>query len=417
MSASDGKEAMKLISPEEARTVVLDQVKALSACETDILESLGLVLAEDIVADVDIPPFDNSGMDGFAVKASDTRGASREKPVRLKIAGDQVAGWLSDMVVTPGVAVKITTGAPIPQGADAIVRVEDTQICGEWVCVLQEVEEGQDIRPAGEDIRKGETIIKSNTVIGPPHIGILASLGRSRVKVLSRPKVAIVCTGDELVEIDEPLIRGKIRDSNSYSVAAQVIACGGIPVRLGIARDTAESIGAKLGEALYCDAIITTAGVSVGEHDLVKTVLERLGAELKFWRVAQRPGMPLAFWMFQGKPVFGLPGNPGSSMICFEEYVRPTLLKMMGRAKLFRPEVEATLTHEIAKKPGRMHYVRVRVERRDGIYYATSAGSQGSGILKSMALANGLALIPKDASLIKAGEKVKVHLIDMPEDH
>ncbi|MBC7263922.1 MAG: molybdopterin molybdotransferase MoeA [Chloroflexi bacterium] len=406
-----------MISPEEAKTIVLDQVKTLPAYEADILESLGLVLAEDIVADMDIPPFDNSAMDGFAVKASETRGASRENPVRLKIAGDQAAGWVSDAVVTPGVAVKITTGAPIPAGADAIVRVEDTQICGEWVCVLQEVEEGQDIRPAGEDIRKGETIIKSNTLIGPPHIGILASLGRGKVKVLPRPKVAILCTGNELVEIDQPLTQGKIRDSNSYSVAAQVIACGGIPVRVGIAKDTVESISAKLREALHCDVVVTTAGVSVGEHDLVKMVLERLGAELKFWRVAQRPGMPLAFWVFQGKPIFGLPGNPGSSMICFEEYVRPTLLKMMGRAKLFRPEVEATLTHEIAKKPGRMHYVRVRVECRDSVYHATSAGSQGSGILKSMALANGLALIPKEAALIKAGEKVKVHLIDMPEDH
>lgn len=408
---------MELISPEEAKTIVLGQVKALPAREMGILESLGLVLAEDIIADMNIPPFDNSAMDGFAVRACDTRDASKDNPVRLKVAGEQPAGWSSDAIVTPGMAVKITTGSPIPEGADAIVRVEDTQICGEWVYVLQEVETRQDIRPAGEDIRQGETILKANTVIDPPHIGILASLGRSRVMVLPRPKVAVLCTGDELIEIDQPLPPGKIRDSNSYSVAAQVIACGGIPVRLGIAKDTAESISAKLREAFYCDVVITTAGVSVGEHDLVKTVLERLGADLKFWRVAQRPGMPLAFWVFQGKPVFGLPGNPGSSMICFEEYVRPALLKMMGRAKLFRPEVEATLTHEIVKKPGRMHYVRVRVEHRDGVYYATSAGPQGSGILKSMALANGLALIPREVSLIKAGEKVRVHLIDMPEDH
>lgn len=406
-----------MISPEEARAIVLNEVKTLPACEVDILDSLGSVLAEDVVSDMDIPPFDNSAMDGFAVKTSDAKGASRENPVRLKIVDDQPAGRVTDVVVTSGVAVKVMTGAPIPKGADAVIRVEDTQTSGEWVYILQEVKEGQDIRLAGEDIRKGETVIRSDTVIGPPQIGILASLGRSRVRVVPRPSVAILCTGDELVEIDEPLPMGKIRDSNSYSTAAQVIACGARPVRLGIARDTVESIGTKLREALHCDVIVTTAGVSVGEHDIVKDVLEDFGAELKFWKVAQRPGMPLAFWMFKGKPVFGLPGNPGASMICFEEYVRPAILKMRGRTKLFRPEVEAILTHDIKKKPGRMHYVRVRVERKNGEYYATSAGPQGSGILKTMSLANGLALIPKDAPLMKAGERVKVHLIDMPEGH
>ncbi len=200
-------------------------------------------------------------------------------------------------------------------------------------------------------------------------------------------------------------------------MAAQVIACGGRPVRIGIARDTLESITAKLREALVCDVVITTAGVSVGEHDIVKDVLRDLGAELKFWKVAQRPGMPLAFWLLEGKPIFGLPGNPASSMICFEEYVRPALLKIMGRRKLLRPEVEGVLTHDIRKKPGRMHYVRVHVEHKEGRYYVTSTGHQGSGVLKSMALANGLALIPQDVSLVKAGEVVKVHLIDRPEDH
>ncbi|MDI6689348.1 MAG: molybdopterin molybdotransferase MoeA [Actinomycetota bacterium] len=408
---------MELISPEEAKSIVLNEVKTLSPCELDILDSLGSVLAQDVVSDMDIPPFDNSAMDGFAVKASDTKGASKENPVRLKIVDYQPAGGVTKIVVTPGVAVKVMTGALIPKGADAVIRVEDTQTSGEWVYILQEVKEGQDIRLAGEDVRKGETVIRSGTVIGPSQIGILASLGKSKVMVLPHPSVAILCTGDELVEIDEPLPMGKIRDSNSYSTAAQVIACGARPVRLGIARDTVESIGAKLREALHCDVIVTTAGVSVGEHDIVKDVLEDLGAELKFWRVAQRPGMPLAFWMFKGKPVFGLPGNPGASMICFEEYVRPALLKMMGRTKLFRPEIEAVLTQDIKKKPGRMHYVRVRVERKNGEYYATSAGPQGSGILKTMSLANGLALIPKDAPLMKAGERVRVHLIDMPEDH
>jgi len=406
-----------MISPEEARAIVLNEVEALAARKMHILDSLGLVLAEDIISDVDIPPFDNSAMDGFAIQARDTQGATEENPARLKLIGEQSAGPAIDLVVTPGTAVKIMTGAPIPEGADTVVRVEDTKVDGEWVYILLEVPPGKDLRPIGEDISKGDTVIKSGTVITPPHVGILASLGRSQVAVIPRPSVSILCTGDELVEIDEPISKGRIRDSNSYSMAAQVIACGGRPVRIGIARDTLESITAKLREALVCDVVITTAGVSVGEHDIVKDVLRDLGAELKFWKVAQRPGMPLAFWLLEGKPIFGLPGNPASSMICFEEYVRPALLKIMGRRKLLRPEVEGVLTHDIRKKPGRMHYVRVHVEHKEGRYYVTSTGHQGSGVLKSMALANGLALIPQDVSLVKAGEVVKVHLIDRPEDH
>ncbi|RLA94186.1 MAG: molybdopterin molybdenumtransferase MoeA, partial [Deltaproteobacteria bacterium] len=306
-----------MISPEEARAIVLNEVEALAARKMHILDSLGLVLAEDIISDVDIPPFDNSAMDGFAIQARDTQGATEERPARLKLIGEQSAGPAIDLVVTPGTAVKIMTGAPIPEGADTVVRVEDTKVDGEWVYILLEVPPGKDLRPIGEDISKGDTVIKSGTVITPPHVGILASLGRSQVAVIPRPSVSILCTGDELVEIDEPISKGRIRDSNSYSMAAQVIACGGRPVRIGIARDTLESITAKLREALVCDVVITTAGVSVGEHDIVKDVLRDLGAELKFWKVAQRPGMPLAFWLLEGKPIFGLPGNPASSMICF----------------------------------------------------------------------------------------------------
>jgi len=230
--------------------------------------------------------------------------------------------------------------------------------------------------------------------------------------------VAILTTGDELVEVDEPIAPGKIRDSNGYALYAQAKACGAKPIMLGIARDTKGEVRAKIDEGLdVADVVLTTGGVSVGEYDVVKDVLADLGAELKFWRVAQKPGKPLAFWILRDKLVFGLPGNPVAVMVSFEEYVRPALLKMMGRTKLFRPEVEAYLTHDIKKKPGRVHFVRVKVEKRDGDYYVASTGPQGSGILKSMSLADGLALIPPEANLVKAGEKVRVHLIDMPEDH
>lgn len=406
-----------MIEPKEALEIVLKEAKVLPVKEVELLDSLGLVLAEDVISDVGIPPFDNSAMDGFAVVAKDTEGAKKERPTRLMMADTVTAGGTNKVMVVTGTAARIMTGATVPLFADSVIQKEDTEVDGELVCIFREVKPGENIRRAGEDIARGERVFESGTDIGPAEIGLLASLGRGRVKVFRRPTVAIMSTGSELVELGEPLEPGKIRNSNTYSLYAQVLACGAHPVSLGIACDDKETIREVLTKGADSDVIVTTGGVSVGDYDLVKDVMADLGAELRFWRVAQKPGKPLAFWNFEGRLIFGLPGNPVATMVCFEEYVRPALRKMMGKSRLFRPEVEATLEEEIKKKTGRLHYVRVRVEKRDGEYRASSTGPQGSGILKSMSLANGLAIIPRDVSLVKAGEKVKVHLIDQMEDH
>lgn len=407
-----------MISFEEARQIVLDHTIELEAAEIKLLKALGLVLAEDIISREKIPPFDNSAMDGFAVIARDTVAASPENPVELTVLEDEPAGKVSAKRVTSGATVRIMTGAPIPEGADAVVKVEDTGGSGSLIKVLHPTKEGENIRRAGEDISLGETVLRRGSLFGPAEIGLLASLGKPRVKVFRPAKVAIITTGDELLEIDQPLVPGKIRNSNAYALEAQVREIHAEPVSLGIVEDTKEAVTARISEGIQkADVILTTGGVSVGEYDVVKDVMTSMGASLKFWKVAQKPGKPLAFWTLKDRLVFGLPGNPVATMVCFEEYVRPALRKMMGHQKLFRPETEAILREDIKKKPGRLHFVRVRLVHEDGQYYASSTGPQGSGILKSMVLADGLALVPPEASFIKAGERIKVHLIGMPEDH
>lgn len=408
-----------MISFEEAQKIVLDQTIELEAVETELLNALGLILAEDIVSPEKIPPFDNSAMDGFAVVAGDTAAASSETPAHLIVLEDEPAGTVSTKRVTSGTAVRIMTGAPIPKGADAVVKVEDTEGSRDLIEVLHPAEEGENVRRAGEDVGLGETVLRKGALLGPAEIGLLASLGKSRVKVFRPAKAAIITTGDELLEIDQPLVPGKIRNSNAYALEAQVREIHAEPVGLGIVEDTKEAVTARIREGLEkADVVLTTGGVSVGEYDVVKDVMTSMGASLKFWKVAQKPGKPLAFWTIEGKLVFGLPGNPVASMVCFEEYVRPAIRMMMGHQKLFRPEADAILREDIKKKPGRLHFVRVKLESEDGQqYYVSSTGPQGSGILKSMALADGLALVPVEVSLIRAGERIKVHLIGMPEDH
>jgi molybdopterin molybdotransferase len=407
-----------MISFEEARQIVLDHAGELEPVKMELLNTLGLVLAEDVISPEKIPPFDNSAMDGFAVIARDTVAVSPENPVELTVLEDEPAGKVSTKRVISGTTVRIMTGAPIPEGADAVVKVEDTEGSGKLIKVLHPTKEGENIRRAGEDISLGETVLRRGSLFGPAEIGLLASLGKPRVKVFRPARVAIITTGDELLEIDQPLAPGKIRNSNAYALEAQVREIQAEPVPLGIVEDTKEAVTAKISEGLKkADVILTTGGVSVGEYDVVKDVMDSMGASLKFWKVAQKPGKPLAFWILKGKLVFGLPGNPVASMVCFEEYVRPAVRKMMGHQKLFRPEAEAILREDIKKKPGRLHFVRVKLMHEDGQYYASSTGPQGSGILKSMALADGLALVPPEATLLKAGDRVRVHLIGLPEDH
>ena len=401
-----------MLSVEEAQARVLREFHPLEAEQVAILDTLGRVLAEDVRADMDLPPHANSSMDGYAVTAADTVGASRRAPVRLRVLGDLPAGYVSETAVTPGAAIRIMTGAPIPLGADGVVRVEDTHSDGEWVDIFAEVPVGRYVRPAGEDVRRGALVLRHGTRIRPQEIGMLASLGRRDVSVARRPRVAILATGDEVVEIDAPLAPGKIRDANSYSNAAQVANCGGTPILLGIACDQVETLTERIraGLAQGIDLLLTSGGVSVGDFDVVKEVLAAEG-EMGFWRVRMKPGKPLAFGKIGRAPVLGLPGNPVSVMVSFEVFVRPAMMKMLGASDWERPVVDATLMDAVPHKDDRRHFARVRVEPHAGDYRAYLTGGQGSGILSSMVKANGLAIIPEDWTHAEAGTRVQVLML------
>lgn len=402
-----------MISVDEARKIILSHIKALGAEKTNLFSALGRVLAEDVLSPMNIPPWNNTAMDGFAVRAQDTQGASPQNPVILEVIEDLPAGSMAKYPVGPGQATRIMTGAPIPEGADAVVRVEDTGLIDDrHVKIFVEVEPSRDVRMAGEDIKMGEVILNKGTLLRPADIGLLASIQRSFVAVYQRPVVAILSTGDELVEIDEPITKGKIVNSNGYSLAAQVLECGGIPVQLGIAKDTREDLEEKLSQGLRADVLISSAGVSVGDHDYVKEVLKNLGADMQFWRVAMKPGSPLTFGVLREKPVFGLPGNPVSAMVTFELFVRPTLRKMSGHRRLFPPLLKAVTEETIKAVKGKTHFVRVILTLRNGRYYASTTGAQGSGILRSMSLSQGLAVVPETRGVIKAGEEVSVIPMD-----
>ncbi|MDP1808977.1 MAG: molybdopterin molybdotransferase MoeA [Actinomycetota bacterium] len=407
-----------MIKPQEALRIILESVPKLSPVPIPLAEIDGYVLAEDIVAAHDVPPFDNSAMDGYALLAADIAGAGKDTPVTLKLIEEQPAGKSTDAVVTPGTAIKIMTGAPIPAGADVVVPIERTRSAGDTVEILAALPVKNNIRAAGEDMPKGSTAATAGAVVTPVVVGLLASLGFPAASACAKPRVAVIGTGNELIPVDQPLTPGKIRDSNSYTVTAQARGCGAIVARLGVAGDTKEDVARLVNAALAdADVVVTSGGVSVGDYDFVKDVLAEMGAELKFWGVKQKPGKPLAFWTLEEKLIFGLPGNPVATVLCFEEYVRPALLKMMGRTNLLRPVVTAGLTHDLRKKPGRQHFIGVRVEAADGRYKATVNGRQGSGILKSLAGADGIAIVPEDVTEMKAGEELQVQLIGLPEDH
>ncbi len=400
-----------MISVEEALDKILSRIQPLGFEKVPLLESLGRVMGENIDARRDIPPLDNSGMDGYAVRAADIGKASKRFPARLEVIEDLPAGFVSQKMIQQGQAIRIMTGAPIPRGADTVVPVEETEKEGSYVSIFEAIPLGEFIRKAGEDVKQGDRVISREDTLHPAEIGMLAAVGRSSVLVYQRPLVAILCTGEELVDVDEPLEGVKIVSSNSYTLAAQVKECGAIPLQLGIAKDRKEDVEQKLRQGLRADVLISSAGISVGDYDFVKEALKALGMERVFWGVAMKPGKPMAFGTIQGKPVFGLPGNPVSSMVSFEQFVRPSLLKMMGHRQIFRPVVEAILQEDIYKKPGRRHYVRANVSSRNDQYVVTTTGAQESDILNSMVKANGLIVIAEDRELVRAGEKVKVQLL------
>lgn len=417
-----------MISVEEALDKILSSVEVLEPEEKPLLESLGQVLAEDVYASFDVPPTDNSAMDGYAVRAQDTQGASQANPRVLRVIGEVAAGYTTDVEVTPGTAVRIMTGAPIPRGADTVVQFEHTdelerqrsQMPLNQISILRETPPNLNIRRAGEDIKRGSRVLVKGTVLRPSEIGVLASLGKAKVSVIQRPEVAILATGDELVEVGQQLPPGKIYNSNTFSLAAQVIKYGGIPRILGIARDSRASLAEKIKEGMDADLFLTSAGVSTGDYDVVKDVLADLG-EINFWTVRMKPGKPLAFgtlWR-KGKkvPHLGLPGNPVSSMITFEQFARPAILKMLGKKNLAKPTIVAISQSEVTNKDQRMVFARAVVSQRDGRYFAEITGPQGSGILTSMARANGLMVIPEDIALLQKGDMVRVQMLDWNEDH
>ncbi len=408
-----------MISIEEARARILDVIERLPAEEKALEDALGQVLAEDVISTITVPPLDNTAMDGYAVRAEDTAGASPGAPVRLRIIGEVAAGYEFAGEVAPGTAVRIMTGAPIPRGADAVVPFEETDEqpragsgafskAADVVGVFKAARPGANIRDAGEDVREGQVVMREGTELGPAQVGVLASVGRARVRVYRRPVVAVLSTGDELIELGHPYEAGKIYDSNAYGVAAMVREAGGIPRRLGIARDTIEALTAKVREGLDADLLITSAGVSRGDYDVVKDVLAREG-EIGFWTVRMKPGKPLAFGTFPAGdhrvPHIGLPGNPVSSLVTFELFGRPAVFKMMGKTGWERPGLRVIVEERVANADGRRFLARAIVREEGGRHVASLTGPQGSGVLMSMALANALVVCPEDVAAIEPGQE------------
>ena len=417
-----------MLSVEDAYERIMSSFGPLEPVATPILDTLGHVLAEDISSPLDLPPMANSGMDGYAVRNDDIMNASPGHPCKLKVIGLVAAGQLPSRTVVPGTAVRIMTGAPVPDGADTVVPFEETDeverrnagLLLEEVAILADLPLGSNVRPSGEDVGKGQMVLERGTLLRPAEVGVMASLGMEKANVIRSPLVSILATGDELIPLGAALEGGKIYDSNSFTVAASVIACGGIPKPLGIAKDDLDDLNRKLESAADSDLVITSAGVSKGDYDIVKDVLTQRG-DINFWSVRMRPAKPLAFGHLQrdngtSVPLLGLPGNPVSAMVAFEMFARPAIRAMLGRKRLPRPMVDGVLTGPIHNADGRRVYARVEVRRLNGTYYAIPTGPQGSNILTSMSRANGLAICPENLSSKKAGERVRIIMLDWNEE-
>lgn len=416
-----------MISVEEARERILAYFDRLEPEEKPILEALGQVVARDIVAPFDIPPLDNTGMDGYAVRALDTQGAGEERPIELRVVANLAAGYLHHVPVGPGEAVRIMTGAPIPPGADAVVPFEETDEvlrgpgelprAGEVVRVFKAALPGANVRPRAGDVVAGSTVIPAGRVIRPSEAGVLASIGLATVPVHRRPVVAILSTGDEVTPPGEPLLPGRIYDANGPAIAAMVAKAGGVPLRLGIARDTVEDLTARIRDGLAADMLVTSAGVSRGDFDVVKDVLAREGA-VDFWTVRMRPGKPLAFGAFTAPdgrrvPHLGLPGNPVSSMVSFELFGRAAIFKMLGKPGWERPVIRAVVSERVVNPDPRRFFARCFATLGpDGVWRASLSGPQGSNVLTGMSGGNALAVIPEDVAAVEAGSEIDVMMLD-----
>ena len=424
-------EIATFLSVEQAAERILSVFEPLDAIEAPLDRSLGMVLATDVVAPHDVPLTDNSAFDGYALRAADIATASEQSPVRLQVVYDLQAGFVGDAPVGPGQAVRIMTGAPVPEGADTVVGFESTDR-EDWgkfgtdprgdsgqdrsfVTVLEVEEKGENIRLAGEDIEKGQVALPKGTELRPGAIGVLASLGYSRAPVHRRPVVAVIPTGDEIIEVSDPISPGKVRNSHAWGLESLVRQHGGAPRRWDIVPDDIDAVQENLRAAAeVSDLILTIGGVSMGDYDLVKNVVSNYG-NVDFWQIAMRPGKPLVFGEIDGAPIMGLPGNPVSGLVVFEQFGRPAVRKMLGFTKLRKPTVEAVLKKGVYGKRGRRIYARVKVERVDGGYECWPTGEQGSGIMSSMAKADGLAIISEHGGSVPAGETVMVQMLDWPD--
>ena len=394
-----------MVTIAEARRIILLQARLLPVVTVPLLESLGMVLAEDVRSPWDIPAADNSAMDGYAFAHGSLRGLS------LPVCGFLPAGTIRTEAVPPGEAIKIMTGAIIPSDCDTVVPIEDVLTTPEGITLKDVSKRGSHVRKRGGDVGADEHVFTAGTLIRPQEVGMLASFGKTKASVYRKPVVAILATGDELVEPDGERLPGKIINSNSLSVAAQVLEAGGTPVMLGIARDDRVVTRAMLLKSLAADVIITSGGVSVGDHDFVKEVIEEMGGELKFWKINMKPGKPLAFAVVADKPLFALPGNPVAAMVGFEMFVRPALLAMMGHTRIIRPLVKAVVTEPIHNTGDRPHLIRALVELKNGKYHLKTTGDQGSARLSSLTLGNALVLIPARAA-VNSGDEVDASLLD-----
>ncbi|MBN2039255.1 MAG: molybdopterin molybdotransferase MoeA [Spirochaetes bacterium] len=403
------------VSVKEARKIILSSITPLEPEEISILDAQNRILYSDIKSEIMIPPLDNSAMDGYAVMAEDTKGASEKNPRILKLCGEIQAGNFSKSKISKGTCMRIMTGAPLPEGADAVVPFEDSEDDNSATKIFTEINKNDNIRFAGEDIRKGDIALKKGDILNPADIGLIASLNNSRVKVYKRPEVAIISTGNEIVDINAEIIPGQIRNSNSYTLYSEVKKYNAIPHIIGIARDNIEETINILKKSLEYDIVISTGGVSMGKYDFVKEAYLNLDVDIKFEWVRVKPGRPCMFGQKGNKLLFGLPGNPVSTLTSFIQFVRPAILKLMGANKINKPVVEAILEEDIKKKPDRLHLIRGIFTIRNNNFYVATTGPQGSGILRSMSNANCLIIIPQNITKVTAGEKVNIQLINHDE--
>jgi molybdopterin molybdotransferase len=401
-----------MISPDEALKIVLENVAPLGVERVSILDALGRNIAEEIRSPRDIPGFDNSAMDGYAVRSVDVAGASESRPVQLDVLETVGAGVMPSVSVGPGQAIRTMTGAPIAAGADAIVQVERTRGTGARVEILAPAEAGAFVRPRGEDLRQDGLVVSVGKTLAASDLGIIATLNRSMVDVYRQPRVAIVATGDELVDVDQTPSGAQVVNSSAYALAGAIREAGGLPIILKVARDRPEEVRARLSEALAFDVVLSTGGVSVGQFDHVKVVLDELGLRQLFHGVAQRPGRPLKFGTIGGRPIFGLPGNPVSTLVCFYLYVYPALNRLGGRGSRALPRVSVRCAADIRVARDLTEFIRVTLERRGDDLLATPTGNQGSGILSSVSRAHGLLIGPSSEVLLKQGDQATVLLLD-----